>query len=162
MSELTQRDENTQAAWPRGIAAITLFVEDLAAAKRFYSDVFQLPVIFEDGNSTVFKFDDTLVNLLKVSEAPALVAPATVAKPPAKMRLARSCSPPRPRPGSRSTPSSFSAAMATSTSTPRAGCCATPSSMRSAQAQAKSAACSSGGSSSKRRHKSLHCRFYKN
>jgi hypothetical protein len=36
-------------------------------------------VFFEDDNSTVFKFGDTLVNLLKVSEAPALVAPATVA-----------------------------------------------------------------------------------
>ena len=43
MNAPTQRDENTHAAWPGGIAAITLFVEDLAAAKRFYSDVFQLP-----------------------------------------------------------------------------------------------------------------------
>jgi catechol 2,3-dioxygenase-like lactoylglutathione lyase family enzyme len=87
MSESTQRDEDTQAAWPGGIAAITLFVEDLAAAKRFYSDVFQLPVFFEDDNSTVFKFGDTLVNLLEVSEAPALVAPATVATPDAGVRF---------------------------------------------------------------------------
>ena len=87
MSESTERDENTQAAWPGGIAAITLFVEDLAAAKRFYSDVFQLPVFFEDDNSTVFKFGDTLVNLLKASEAPALVAPATVATPDAGVRF---------------------------------------------------------------------------
>jgi catechol 2,3-dioxygenase-like lactoylglutathione lyase family enzyme len=87
MSESTQRDENTQAAWPGGIAAITLFVEDLAAAKRFYSDVFQLPVFFEDDNSTVFKFGDTLVNLLEASEAHALVAPATVATPDAGVRF---------------------------------------------------------------------------
>jgi lactoylglutathione lyase len=87
MSESTQRDENTQAAWPGGIAAITLFVEDLAAAKRFYSDVFQLPVFFEDDNSTVFKFGDTLVNLLEVSEALALVAPATVATPDTGVRF---------------------------------------------------------------------------
>jgi catechol 2,3-dioxygenase-like lactoylglutathione lyase family enzyme len=87
MSESTQRNENTQAAWPGGIAAITLFVEDLAAAKRFYSDVFQLPVFFEDDNSTVFKFGDTLVNLLVASEAPALVAPATVATPDAGVRF---------------------------------------------------------------------------
>ena len=87
MSESTQRDENTQAAWPGGIAAITLFVEDLAAAKRFYSDVFQLPVFFEDDNSTVFKFSDTLVNLLEASEASALVAPATVAAPDAGVRF---------------------------------------------------------------------------
>ena len=59
MSESTQRDENTQAAWPGGIAAITLFVEDLVAATRFYSNAFQLPVFFEDNNSTVFKFGDS-------------------------------------------------------------------------------------------------------
>jgi catechol 2,3-dioxygenase-like lactoylglutathione lyase family enzyme len=87
MSESTQRDENTEAAWPAGIAAITLFVEDLAAAKRFYSDVFELPVFFEDDNSTVFRFGDTLVNLLKMSEAPALVAPATVATRDAGVRF---------------------------------------------------------------------------
>jgi catechol 2,3-dioxygenase-like lactoylglutathione lyase family enzyme len=87
MSESTQKDENTQAAWPGGIAAITLFVEDLAAAKRFYSDVFQLPVFFEDDTSTVFKFGDTLVNLLEVSQAPALVAPAAVATPDAGVRF---------------------------------------------------------------------------
>jgi catechol 2,3-dioxygenase-like lactoylglutathione lyase family enzyme len=87
MSESTQTDEVTQAAWLGGIAAITLFVEDLAAAKRFYGDVFQLPVFFEDDNSAVFKFGDTLVNLLKSSEAPALVAPATVATPDAGVRF---------------------------------------------------------------------------
>jgi lactoylglutathione lyase len=80
-------DENTQAVWPGGIAAITLFVEDLPAAKRFYSDVFRLPVHFEDDSSTVFKFGDTLVNLLQTSEAPELVAPATVANPDAGVRF---------------------------------------------------------------------------
>ena len=74
-------------AWPGGIAAITLFVEDLAATKRFYTDVFQLPVFFEDDNSTVFKFGDTLVNLLETSEASALVAPARVATPDAGARF---------------------------------------------------------------------------
>ena len=87
MSESTQKDEETQAAWPGGIAAITLFVEDLAAAKRFYGDVFQLPVFFEDDNSAVFKFGDTLVNLLEASEASELVAPATVATPDAGARF---------------------------------------------------------------------------
>jgi catechol 2,3-dioxygenase-like lactoylglutathione lyase family enzyme len=79
--------ESTQAAWPGEIAAITLFVEDLAAAKRFYGDVFGLPVHFEDDNSAVFKFGDTLVNLLAASEAPELVAPATVAPPDAGVRF---------------------------------------------------------------------------
>ena len=35
-------------SWPAGVGAITLFVEDLEAAKRFYQDVFGLPVAFED------------------------------------------------------------------------------------------------------------------
>jgi catechol 2,3-dioxygenase-like lactoylglutathione lyase family enzyme len=87
MTESIQSNEDTQAAWPGGIAAITLFVEDLAAAKRFYGDVFQLPVFFEDDNSAVFKFGDTVVNLLHAIEAPALVAPAAVATPDAGVRF---------------------------------------------------------------------------
>jgi catechol 2,3-dioxygenase-like lactoylglutathione lyase family enzyme len=80
-------DEKTQGAWPGGIAAITLFVEDLPEAKRFYSDVFRLPVHYEDDNSAVFEFGDTLVNLLQASEAPELVTPATVATPDAGVRF---------------------------------------------------------------------------
>ena len=34
---------------------------------------------FEDENSAVFTFGETLVNLLQVTEAPGLVGPATVA-----------------------------------------------------------------------------------
>ena len=66
-------------SWPRGIGAITLFVEDLDAAKRFYRDVFGLPVTFEDDASAVFSFGNTIINLLKATEAPELIAPATVA-----------------------------------------------------------------------------------
>jgi catechol 2,3-dioxygenase-like lactoylglutathione lyase family enzyme len=66
--------------WPAGIFAITLFAEDLAAAKDFYLRVFGLPLIFEDDNSAVFKFGDTLVNLLASAEAPVLIEPAVVAE----------------------------------------------------------------------------------
>lgn len=66
-------------AWPGGITAVTLFVDDLAEARRFYGAVFGLPVVFEDENSAVFRFGETLVNLLKETEAPGLVGPATVA-----------------------------------------------------------------------------------
>ena len=45
-------------SWAANIDAITLFVEDLAAAKAFYPTVFDLPVFFEDENSAVFKFGD--------------------------------------------------------------------------------------------------------
>jgi catechol 2,3-dioxygenase-like lactoylglutathione lyase family enzyme len=75
------------ATWPGGIAAITLFAEDLAETKRFYQEVFGLPVIFEDPNSAVFKFGETLVNLLDVAAAPELIAPARVAAPDAGSRI---------------------------------------------------------------------------
>lgn len=57
------------SSWPGGIAAITLFVEDLADSKEFYGKVFGLPVVFEDPHSAVFKFGSTLVNLLKIGRA---------------------------------------------------------------------------------------------
>ena len=79
MDEATHGESTPQSTWPGSIAAITLFVEDLAEAKRFYQETFGLPVFFEDPNSAVFKFGDTLINLLDAREAPSLVAPATVA-----------------------------------------------------------------------------------
>ena len=66
-------------SWPGGIYAITLFSEDLPASKQFYQKVFGLPVAFEDDNSAVFKFKDTLINLLKITEAGKLIEPAKVA-----------------------------------------------------------------------------------
>lgn len=74
------------SAWPGGIAAITLFVEDLEESKRFYQRAFGLPVTFEDPDSAVFRFGDMLVNLLKVSAAPELIEPARVAPPDAGSR----------------------------------------------------------------------------
>jgi catechol-2,3-dioxygenase len=67
--------------WPRAIGAITLFVEDLDEARRFYQDAFGLPIVFEDESSAVFKFGETLVNLLKSTAAPELIEPAVVADP---------------------------------------------------------------------------------
>lgn len=63
----------------KGIDAITLFVEDLDEAKRFYQDIFGLPIHYEDSNSAVFRFGETLINLLKIGEAPRLIGPAVVA-----------------------------------------------------------------------------------
>lgn len=74
-------------SWPRGIHAITLFVEDLEAARQFYQKVFGLPVTFEDAHSAVFKFGNTLINLLTIAEAPGLIAPATVASRDAGSRF---------------------------------------------------------------------------
>jgi catechol 2,3-dioxygenase-like lactoylglutathione lyase family enzyme len=65
--------------WPGPITAITLFVEDLAKAKTFYEDIFGLPVHYADANSNVFRFGDTLINLLAVGEVAELISPATMA-----------------------------------------------------------------------------------
>ena len=73
--------------WPKSIFAITLFVEDLEAAKQFYGRVFGLPVVYEDDNSVVFSFGTTLVNLLKVTAADELIGPAKVASREAGSRL---------------------------------------------------------------------------
>jgi catechol 2,3-dioxygenase-like lactoylglutathione lyase family enzyme len=75
------------ASWPAGISAISVFAEDLATTKQFYLDVFELPVHYQDDVSCVFKFGDTLVNILQVSEAPELIAPARVASPDAGARV---------------------------------------------------------------------------
>jgi lactoylglutathione lyase len=68
-------------SWPGGITAITLFVEDLAEAKRFYQAVFDLPTQYEDENSAVFGIGNTLINLLDVRAAPELVDPAPLGSP---------------------------------------------------------------------------------
>ena len=75
------------ADWPGKISAITLFVEDLPATKRFYQEVFGLPVHFEDDVSAVFDFGNTLINLLKSTEAPELIKPAVVATPDSGSRF---------------------------------------------------------------------------
>jgi lactoylglutathione lyase len=75
------------SSWATGIGAITLFVEDLAATKQFYQDVFGLPVHYEDDESAVFDFGNTLINLLRTTAAHELIAPAVVGGPDAPARL---------------------------------------------------------------------------
>src|SRR6186997_828339 len=74
-------------SWPKGIDAITLFVEDLDTAKAFYRDVFGLPIHFENADSVVFKFGETVINLLRVTNADELISPAVVAPPDAGSRM---------------------------------------------------------------------------
>ncbi len=59
---------------------ITFFVEDLPASRKFYTEVFGLPVIWEDENSAVVRFSNLIVNLLSISEAPTLIEPVPVAE----------------------------------------------------------------------------------
>jgi catechol 2,3-dioxygenase-like lactoylglutathione lyase family enzyme len=73
--------------WPKSIFAITLFVEELPLATRFYGQVFGLPIVFEDEHSAVFQIGETLINLLHISQAPGLVEPAQVAAPESGARM---------------------------------------------------------------------------
>ncbi len=65
------------------VDAITLFTEDLERSKAFYGRVLGLPLVFEDPNSAVFQFDNTVINLLKIPAAHELIAPGKVASPEA-------------------------------------------------------------------------------
>lgn len=65
--------------WPGPITAITLFADDIAAVREFYTTVFGMPVHYEDDVSVVFNFGKTLINLLQSSEATELITPAPVA-----------------------------------------------------------------------------------
>jgi catechol 2,3-dioxygenase-like lactoylglutathione lyase family enzyme len=86
---MNQKTEQNQPmnSWPNEIFAITLFEEDLAAAKQFHLDVFGLAVVFEDANSCVFKIGSTLINLLVTAAAGELVEPAKAADREAGSRL---------------------------------------------------------------------------
>jgi catechol 2,3-dioxygenase-like lactoylglutathione lyase family enzyme len=61
------------------IEVITLFADDIDAARAFYQKVFAPDVVYQDAVCSVLKFSGTMVNLLQVTEAPQLVEPSTVA-----------------------------------------------------------------------------------
>jgi catechol 2,3-dioxygenase-like lactoylglutathione lyase family enzyme len=63
----------------KSINAISLFVEDLRATKAFYQDIFGVTVIFEDDSSVAVRFDNVIVNLLRVENAQEIVEPGVVA-----------------------------------------------------------------------------------
>lgn len=68
---------------PTAIEVVTLFVEDIVAAKAFYERVFAPEIVYEDDVSAVLAFSGAMVNLLAASEAPPLLAPRPVAPPAA-------------------------------------------------------------------------------
>lgn len=66
---------------PPVIEVVTMFVEDLAATRRFYQEVFDPAVLFEDEACAVLQFAGMAVNLLRVENAPELVTPKSVGSP---------------------------------------------------------------------------------
>ena len=71
----------------KSVGAITLFVEDPRRSQSFYEEVFDLPVIWEDEDSAAFKFDNTIVNLLRLPAARDLIEPGSVASREAGSRF---------------------------------------------------------------------------
>jgi catechol 2,3-dioxygenase-like lactoylglutathione lyase family enzyme len=71
--------EEAAARSLKKLSAISLFVEDLRAAKAFYRAVFDVEVVFEDDSSVCVKFGHLFVNLLSVSVAREQVEPGAVA-----------------------------------------------------------------------------------
>lgn len=67
------------SASPKSVGAVTLFVEDPQRSKAFYENAFGLSPVYEDADATAFKFENTIVNLLKLPAARELIAPGSVA-----------------------------------------------------------------------------------
>jgi catechol 2,3-dioxygenase-like lactoylglutathione lyase family enzyme len=58
------------------ITAITLFIENVATSKEFYGRVFGASLLYEDDVAIVFKFANTILNLLTNVAAGELIEPA--------------------------------------------------------------------------------------
>jgi catechol 2,3-dioxygenase-like lactoylglutathione lyase family enzyme len=60
------------------VGAITLFVDDPQRSKAFYERAFGTPSVYEDENSVVVRFENTILNLLATRAAHELIKPAAV------------------------------------------------------------------------------------
>ena len=93
--ETHRRIHTTQASrpaadhWAKRVFAVTLFVDDVLESTRFYRDVFEMPILHQDEESTAFGFPNIVINLLATSSAPELSEPAPIgeAGTPARMML---------------------------------------------------------------------------
>ena len=70
----------------KSVGAITLFVDDVRRSQAFYEKTFDLTALFEDEDAAAFKFENTIVNLLKSTAAVELIEPAAIASPEAGSR----------------------------------------------------------------------------
>jgi lactoylglutathione lyase len=71
----------------KSVGVITLFVEDPRRSQSFYEEVFDLPVIWEDEDSAVLRFENAIVNLLRIPAARDLIDPGAVASREAGSRF---------------------------------------------------------------------------
>jgi catechol 2,3-dioxygenase-like lactoylglutathione lyase family enzyme len=69
------------------IEVITFFVEDLAAVRAFYENVFGLEVVYSDEASAVVRLENLMINILRAERADMLVEPRPVGSPEGGARL---------------------------------------------------------------------------
>jgi lactoylglutathione lyase len=79
--------EASTDSWAKRFFAVTLFVDDLAESKRFYQDVFEMPIANQDETSCAFRFLGIVVNLVASSSAAELIEPAPVGKAGTQARM---------------------------------------------------------------------------
>lgn len=77
----------TPTTWPGKVSNLTLFTEDLEGTRAFYRRVFGLQPVFEDDDSSVFRFPNIQVNLLRTSAVPKLIEPAQLASSDSGVRF---------------------------------------------------------------------------
>ena len=71
----------------KSVGAITMFVDDPKRSKAFYEAVFDAPVVYEDDDAAAFRFENTIVNLLRAPAAHELIEPGLVAGPESGARF---------------------------------------------------------------------------
>ena len=71
----------TTSSWATNLFAVTIFAEDLTAMREFYDRAFGLPLEYEDENSAIYRFGETMINILHAAEASTLIEPAKVDGP---------------------------------------------------------------------------------
>jgi len=69
------------------INVITLFVDDLRAAKSFYQEIFGLSAAYEDESSAVFDFANMSMNLFHVGAVRGPIVPEAVTNQEARSRF---------------------------------------------------------------------------
>lgn len=70
-----------------GLSAVTILVQDIAAARAFYGTSLGLPEIWADDVSAGFNFGNTIINLLHEGEGPSLIGPTVVSPVEAGTRI---------------------------------------------------------------------------
>jgi len=64
-----------------------MFIQDVPRSKAFYERAFDAQPVYEDENAVAFKFENTVVNLLRASEAHDPIGPAAIADQTAGSRF---------------------------------------------------------------------------